>query len=160
MRHDLASVFSRCDKVRAGLVAGFSDETLEVLEANRPGLWVAHRLTPQLPYEDCQFDVAVLHPDGVDREHIREIYRVLKTGGHLFFTVDEFSGPQDGGYTPADIYELLRKGFDILEMRTPKWWHFGLSGKRMTVSARKKAWRERKPFIRTGILPFTPFRSR
>ena len=90
---------------------------------------------------------------------VNEALRVLKPDGCLFFTVNERSGNEDG-YTAPELYKIVREGFDIIELKRPKWWRFGRDGKTMTVCARKKAWREHKGFIREGSLPFTPFRSR
>jgi SAM-dependent methyltransferase len=159
MRQDIASVFARCERVRAGLVIGFSDETLNVLKSNRPGVWMSVALEDELLFDDSQFDVVVLHPDGVNKAMIREVNRILKPDGFLFFTVNERTRKQDG-FTAQEIYGIIREGFDILELKSPKWWLFGLAGRTLTVCARKKAWREHKSFIREGSLPFTPFRSR
>ena len=159
MRQDIASVFARCDRVRAGLVLGFSDETLGVLKSHRPGVWMSVPLAAELPFDDSQFNVVVLHPDGVSKALIREVNRVLKPDGFLFFTVSERTRKQPG-FTPQEIYGIIREGFDIVELKSPKWWLFGFAGRTLTVSARKKAWREHKSFIREGSLPFTPFRSR
>lgn len=159
MRQDIASVFARCERVRAGLVIGFSDETLNVLKSNRPGVWMSVPLEDELLFDDSQFNVVILHPDGVNKALIREVNRILKPDGFLFFTVNERTRKQDG-FTAQEIYGIIREGFDILELKSPKWWLFGLAGRTLTVCARKKAWREHKSFIREGSLPFTPFRSR
>ncbi len=92
----------------------------------------------------------------VTRAAIREANRVLKPEGCLFFTVNERTGKQDG-FTPPEIYKIIREGFDILEMKRPKWWLFGRKGHTLTVCARKKAWREHVGLVREGSAVFTPF---
>ncbi len=156
---EISSVLAHYQKIRAGLVVGFTDNTMELLKSHRPGVWMREPLSKDFPYDDLQFDVVVLHSSGVSRECVREANRVLKPEGCLFFTVNERTGKQDG-YSAPEIYRLVREGFDIVELDKPKWWSFGLSGKTFTVCARKKAWREHKGFIRECSLPFTPFRSR
>lgn len=155
----VASVLAHFQRVRAGLVVGFKDDTMSVLKSSREGVWFELPLSDELPFDDCQFEVIVLHGSGVSRGRVREANRVLKPEGCLFFTVNERTGKQDG-YTAPEIYKMIREGFDIIELKRPKWWKFGREGKTMTVCARKKAWREHKGFIRDGALPFTPFRSR
>lgn len=97
----------------------------------------------ELPFEDKQFDVVVLAhgvlPDegGAARALIRECHRVLKTGGHFILTVAyrkryglatalnrhrPVSG-SGGCYNEADIFHLLKDGFDVLGMRfTCRFW--------------------------------------
>lgn len=157
---DAASIASRCRRVRTGLAAGFgTPEAAETFKAVRGGLWMASETPGDLPFDDAQFEVAVLAGPAVCRETVREINRVLKPDGCLFFTVPERNGRQ-AGYTAPEIYGTVREGFDIVELRRPRWWHFARSGRTFSVVARKKAWREHKAFIREGSLPFTPFRER
>lgn len=156
---EVASVLSRFQRVRAGLVVGYSDDTMAVLKSHRDGVWMEIPLSDEFPFEDSQFEVIVMHGSGVCRERVREANRILKPEGCLFFTVNERTG-NDDGYTAPELYKIVREGFDIIELKRPKWWRFGRDGKTMTVCARKKAWREHKGFIREGSLPFTPFRSR
>jgi SAM-dependent methyltransferase len=117
-------------------------------------------LSQEFPFDDSQFEVIVMHGSGVSRERVREANRILKPEGCLFFTVNERTGNATDGYTAPELYKMVREGFDIVELKRPKWWKFGRDGKTMTVCARKKAWREHKGFIREDCLPFTPFRSR
>ncbi len=156
---EVASVLSRFQRVRAGLVVGYSDDTMAVLKSHREGVWMEIPLSQEFPFDDSQFEVIVMHGSGVSRERVREANRVLKPEGCLFFTVNERTSKQ-AGYTAPELYKIIRDGFDIIELKKPKWWKFGREGKTMTVCARKKAWREHKGFIREGSLPFTPFRSR
>ena len=156
----LAALSARYRKVNAGLAVGFPDDAgLESLRAARGGVWMSADTPADLPFEDRQFEVVVLYGEAVSREHVREANRVLRPEGCLFFTVPEKNGKQDG-FTAPEIYRIIREGFDIVELRRPKWWHFGARRRTITVCARKKAWREHKGFIREGSLPFTPFRSR
>jgi SAM-dependent methyltransferase len=155
----VASVLSRFQRVRSGLVVGYGDDTMSVLKSHRDGVWMEIPLSDEFPFEDSQFEVIVMHGSGVCRERVREANRILMPEGCLFFTVNERMG-NDDGYTAPELYKIVREGFDIIELKRPKWWRFGRDGKTMTVCARKKAWREHKGFIREGSLPFTPFRSR
>lgn len=157
---EVASVLSRFQRVRAGLVVGYSDNTTAVLKSHREGVWIEIPLSREFPFDDSQFEVIVMHGSGVSRERVREANRILKPEGCLFFTVNERTGNATDGYTAPELYKMVREGFDIVELKRPKWWKFGRDGKTMTVCARKKAWREHKGFIREGCLPFTPFRSR
>lgn len=156
---EVSSVLARFQRVRAGLVVGYNDETMSILKTQREGVWMDLPLMEEFPFEDSQFEVVVMHGSGVTRERVREANRILKPEGCLFFTVKERSGDDDG-YTAPELYKIIRDGFDIVELKRPKWWKFGRAGKTMTICARKKAWREHKGFIREGSLPFTPFRSR
>ena len=156
----LASLASQFARVRAGLAVGFDDErSVAALKGHRGGVWMSVPEAGELPFEDRQFEVVVMDGRVVTRENVREAHRVLRPDGCLFFTVSERTGKQDG-FTPPEIYKIVREGFDIVELRRPKWWMFGRLGHSITVCARKKAWREHKSFIREGSLPFTPFRSR
>jgi len=104
---------------RRDRVAGaLGDDT--VLTAGKKG---------ELPFEDKQFDVVVVscamltaNPETVPAI-IRECHRVIKIGGHLVFTVTRQkrrfpAHPGAGaGYSEAEIYHLLRDGFDVLGFR-------------------------------------------
>lgn len=150
----------RFSKIRSGLDVGFMDpEVSEQFRRVRGGVWMTVDKADELPYDDAQFDVVVANGEVVSQVLAREANRVLRPEGCLFFTVSEKTGQQHG-YTPAEIYKMVREGFDIIALKRPKWWYFGLCGRTITVCARKKAWREHKGFIRGGSLPFTPFRSR
>ena len=156
----LASIANRFDRIRTGLVVGCDDRSVEdALKTLRGGVWMSVPATPELPFEDGQFEVVVLEGTAVTRENVREAHRVLRPSGCLFFTVNERTGGQDG-LTAPEIYKIVREGYDIVALKRPKWWTFGRKGHTITVCARMKAWREHKGFIREGQLPFTPFRSR
>lgn len=155
----LASIASRFERIRAGLAVGCGAEAVAALKALRGGVWMATPVAGALPFEDSQFDVVVLDGASVTRENVREAHRVLRPSGCLFFTVNERTGSQDG-FTAPEIYKIVREGYDIVELKRPRWWTFGRKGHTMTVCAQMKAWREHKGFIRDGALPFTPFRSR
>lgn len=156
-----ASIASRCRRIRSGLAVGFGGAggVADALRELRGGVWMEAEDPADLPFEDHQFEVVVLDGAHVSRANVREANRVLKSDGHLFFIVAERTGSQDG-FTSPEIYKVVREGFDILEVRRPKWWTFGRRGKTLTVCARKKAWREHKSFAKEGKVPFTPFRSR
>lgn len=151
---------ARFERIRSGLAVAFDDASdFEALKSLRGGVWMSVPESDELPFEDSQFEVVVMHGRIVCRANVREAHRVLRPEGCLFFTVDERTGKQDG-FTHPEIYKIVRDGFDIVELRRPKWWTFGRQGHTLTVCARKKAWREHKGFIRDGQIPFTPFRNR
>ena len=157
----VAAIASRCERIRTGLAVGFGGEdVLSVLRAIRGGEWVDEETPGDLPFEDAQFDVVVLSGDSVGRDNVREANRVLNSDGYLFFVVQERTGSQGTGFTAPEIYKTVREGFDILSMKLPKWWKFGLDGRNITVCARKKAWREHRSLVKEGALPLMPFRSR
>lgn len=90
----------------------------------------------ELPFEDKQFDVVVLAHgmlaggDAADRTVI-ECHRVLKTGGILLLTAEyrkkfglaamfnsqHLVAGAGAGYSEADIFRLLKDGFDVLGFR-------------------------------------------
>lgn len=104
---------------RRDRVAGaLGDDT--VLAAGRGG---------ELPFEDKQFDVVVVscamltaNPATIPAI-IRECHRVIKIGGHFVFTVSRQKryastlSPTGAGYSEAEIFQLLRDGFDLLGFR-------------------------------------------
>ena len=156
----LPEISAHYKRIRSGLDVGFDDEDVtNELREFRGGVWMSISAKSEFPFDDEQFEVVVMNGAVVNRDLAREANRVLRPEGCLFFTVNERTRKQ-GGYTPAEIYRVIREGFDILSIRRPKWWYFGRHGRTLTVCARKKAWREHKSFIREGSLPFTPFRSR
>lgn len=87
----------------------------------------------QLPFEDKQFSVVVLGRGRLtgsrvhDEALVHECHRVLKTPGYLILNCD-FAKPGLGrllggsaaasGYTEAQLFDLLKMGFDVLGMRT------------------------------------------
>ena len=157
----VASIASRCQRIRSGLAVGFGgQDVLSVFGAIRGGVWVDSDTPGDLPFEDSQFDVVVLDGQSVSRENVREANRVLNSDGYLFFIVQECTGAQCGGFTAPEIYKIVREGFDILEVRRPSRWAFWRKDKTLTVCARKKAWREHRSLVRDGAIPLMPFRSR
>ncbi len=162
---------ARFSHVRAGVDIGFADAAFsQALRSEHDGVWmtvedepssresVAAVLDPktvlqmgsggELPFEDHQFEVVVLatslfasHRERLDAL-VRETHRILQGGGCLFFTVEEASASGDG-WTQRAIYELLRDGFDVVELKRPAWWRFGTAGRTLTVCAKRKNWRNR-----------------
>lgn len=156
----LPEFLHRCKRVRSALMVGFDgDAALVALRDLRPGVWMSAAADGELPFEDSQFEVVIVAMGAVSRETVREVNRVMVSGGSMFFTVNEKTRSQEG-YTAPEIYKLVREGFDILSLRRPPWWVFGKRGHTFTVCARKKAWRDHKGFRRDGTYLFTPFRSR
>lgn len=156
----LPELLHRHARVRSALMVGFpNNDALEKLRESRPGVWMSADMVNELPFEDTQFEVVIVATAAVSREVVREVNRVLVSGGSMFFTVNEKTRSQEG-YTAPEVYRLVREGFDILSVRRPPWWVFGKRGHTLTVCARKKAWREHKGFRRDGTYLFTPFRRK
>lgn len=165
MKPEVAELASRYTRVRSGLDVGFADgEFSSALRALRGGTWMtvemdapaAERtrvtLPPDtvliagrggdLPFDDEQFEVVVLNGVCISAELVREIHRILKLSGTLFFTVVE-DATGTNGYSAPLLYKLfLRNGFDVTALRRPPWWAFGRRGRTLTVCAQKKAWRK------------------
>ena len=180
-RKTVAALAARAEGVRAGVDVGFADVDLSRMVRNsHAGVWMtvedgaaarnaaASGLDPktvllmgaggELPFEDHQFDVVLLAAAlfAQSRQRlgmlVREVHRILQGGGRLFFTVDEVS--KDGiGWTQRAVYELLRDGFDVVELKRPPWWKFGTAGRTLTVCARRKNWRNRGIPIVGAALP-------
>ena len=176
VRRLLGGMTSRYDTVRAGIDVGFADAaaSLAFREA-LGGVWMTvvadefaqsavvdalpqgtvHRLGVGscLPFDDGQFEVAALNGDAISLQLVREIHRVLRPAGCLFFSVAQGKGDEEG-FSGKSLYNIfLKNGFDVLSLDRP-WWRFGRGGRVITVCARKKAWKERKGLDRGGSLPF------
>lgn len=146
-------------EIRTSLEVGFpGGELPEAFLGYRGKAMRAVPVMSELPYEDAQFDVVMLHSSAVSRKMVKEAHRVLKPEGSLFFTVAEKTSKQPG-YTMPDIYSVVRDGFHIANVSRPAWWYFGRRGRTITIRACKKTWKEYKGFVRAGSLPFSPFRS-
>lgn len=165
LRPEIAELYSRHAKVHSGLDIGFADGGLSSsLRETCGGTWMTVETTAddvrrvrtvlpadsvlrmgaaaELPFEDAQFEVVVLNGRLISAELVREIHRVLKPAGDLFFTVLEDSTGKNG-YSAPLLYRLfLRNGFDVTALRRSPWWHFGRRGRTLTVCARRKAWRK------------------
>ena len=180
-RKTVAALAARTEGVRAGVDVGFADVDLSrAVRQSHSGVWMtvedgaaarnaaASGLDPktvlqlgaggELPFEDHQFDVVLLASSlfAQSRQRlgmlVREVHRILQGGGRLFFTVDEVS--KDGiGWTQRAVYELLRDGFDVVELKRPPWWRFGTAGRTLTVCARRKNWRNRGTPIVGATMP-------
>ena len=172
---------ARAEGVRAGVDVGFADvEISKAVRQSHAGVWMtvedgatardatAGALDPktvlqlgsggELPFEDHQFEVVLLAASLFAQSRprldmlVREVHRILQGGGCLFFTVDE-AAAGGAGWTQRAIYELLRDGFDVVELRRPPWWRFGTSGRTLTVCARRKNWRNRGTPIVGATMP-------
>lgn len=177
----LGEVESRFARVRAGVDIGFADAAAsQVFRAARGGVWmtveadaaardrVAGALDPktvltmgtggEMPFDDHQFEIAVVSASLLcgDRRMadavVRETHRILQGGGCLVFSVDTGS-PEGAGFTQRGVYELLRDGFDVVGLKRPAWWKFGVGGRALTVCARRKNWRSRSAPIVGEALP-------
>lgn len=148
------------EAVRTSLEVGFPEGVLpEALGPLRGKTWRAIAATEAFPFEDAQFEVVLMDGAAVTRAAVKEANRVLKPDGRLVFTVPEKTRAQ-AGFTLPEIYATVREGFNIVDVRRPAWWFFRRSGRTFTITAKKKAWKNYKGFVRDGSLPFTPFRSR
>lgn len=151
---------SRRREIRASLEIGFPGGQL-------PEKYLCRRgkesrvvgVMPELPFEDAQFDAVIMHSSAVSRQMVKEVHRVLKSEGEMYFTVPEKTSKQNG-YTIADVYSVVRDGFHIVAVERPKWWFFGSGGRTLGIMAVKKNWKQFKRFVREGSLAFSPFRSR
>jgi len=92
------------------------------------------------PYEDEQFNVVIMDGAAVSVARVKEAHRVLRPNGCLFFSVRAKTKNQDG-YTLPDIYSVVRNGFNIVDLERPHWWLFGLGGRKITICAQKKTWK-------------------
>lgn len=155
----LREICARFKRVRSALAVGFRDSgAVALLRERAGGLWMESSQTDELDFDDSQFDVVVVAQSAVSREVVREANRVLRADGFMFFTVAERSSSAESGFTAPEVYRLVREGFDILSVVRPKWWYFGLRGHTLTVTARKKAWREHKGLRGSGgTFFFKPF---
>ena len=128
--------------VRTSLEIGFGEEPLpKRFEALRGREYRSVPLTEELPFEDRQFEVVLMHRSALGDDSVKEAHRVLRPGGRLCFQVPEKNKAQ-GGYTLAEIYALVRYGFDIVELDRPKWWEFRRLGRTISITARKKNWKQ------------------
>jgi len=157
LKNILQELSMRYKRIRTGVAIGFDDATVVAeLKNIRGGVWMSCKSAPELPYDDAQFEVAVVSSNAISREMAREVNRILLPDGCMFFSVNEKSGSQDGLSAP-EVYKIVREGFDILAVHGPKWWMFGLAGRTLTVCAKKKAWREHRGLRRDGVYIFNPF---
>ncbi len=180
-RKTVAALSARAEGVRAGVDVGFADvEISKSVRQAHAGVWMtvedgatardaaAGALDPktvlqlgsggELPFEDHQFEVVLLAASLFAQSRprldmlVREVHRILQGGGCLFFTVDE-AATGGAGWTQRAIYELLRNGFDVVELKRPPWWRFGTAGRTLTVCARRKNWRNRGTPIVGATMP-------
>ena len=111
----------------------------------------------EMPFDDHQFEVVVLSAALLVGARaraeavVRETHRILQGGGCLVFSVDE-SGAVSG-FGQRGIYDLLKDGFDVVGLKRPPWWKFGVAGRTLTVCARRKTWRRRSAPIVGEAMP-------
>lgn len=180
-RKTVAALSAWTEGVRAGVDVGFADvEISKSVRQSHAGVWMtvedgamardaaAGALDPktvlqlgsggELPFEDHQFEVVLLSASLFAQSRprldmlVREVHRILQGGGCLFFTVDE-AATGGAGWTQRAVYELLRDGFDVVELKRPPWWRFGTAGRTLTVCARRKNWRNRGTPIVGATMP-------
>lgn len=132
---------SRLKPVRTSLEVGFdSNGPTGQLLGLRGREYRAIGPVEEFPFEDAQFEVVMLAASVVNRQSVREAYRVLRSEGWLYFSVPEKNSRQVGMTLP-EIYSIVREGFNILEVERPAWWHFRRVGRLLTICAQKKSWR-------------------
>jgi len=164
----LAAIAARAPKLRTGVDIGFSDVAVPArLRERFRALWMTvatadaadfsslapgtvHSLGEDgaLPFDGNQFEVAVLNGAVISQPLVREIHRVLRPEGLLFFSVEETvrHGPDS---TLSKLYNaFLKNGYDVVSVVRPPWWRFGRDGKTLTVCARKKNWRAQRSSVR------------
>lgn len=141
---------------KTGLAVGFPDA--EALKAVMGGEWRAIRVCDSFPYEDGQFGVVVMAPTALNAKSAREAHRVLRGDGYLLISVPEKTKSQMG-FSLADIYSVIREGYNIIALKRPAWWLFGRGGRTITICAKKKSWKVYKGFKRDGAFCLSPFQN-
>ena len=132
---------SHLREIRTSLEVGFLEGTLPDAFVHFRGKQTrAIGAVAEFPYEDGQFDAALMDGGVVSAKTVREAHRVLRPEGRLFFMVPERTKKQDG-YTLPGIYSIVREGFNITEVTRPAWWFFGSRGRTISICATKKAWK-------------------
>lgn len=170
----ISLIKSRCDSVRTAIDVGVEDYALSrTFRDEIGGFWLtvlAETATSQndgilapdtvfragkdwsLPFEDNQFDVAVLDASAFNMDSVKEIHRILNPGGKLIFEVPERLGDQNG-FTARDIYhDFLKYGFDVETIKRPSLWFLRRKNRTLTVCARKKSWKERPNLTKNGAM--------
>jgi len=148
------------ENVRTSLEIGFGERGLpERYTRYRGRLCRAVPALNELPFEDAQFEVVILAGEAVSSARVREVHRVLKPNGRMFFTVPEKTGKQDG-YTMPNIYAIVREGFNITEVERPAWWYFGRRGRTLSIVATKKVWKVYRGLATGGAYSPSPFSSK
>lgn len=167
LRPILSALSARYQRVLTGLDVAFDNATAsQILRDIRGGVWMTvvsnaeaaskvgaalpegtvHMLGEDgtLPFDECPFEVVVLNGEAISQPLVREIHRVLKPAGFLFFTVNEENRGKRNS-TLSKLYNMfLKNGFDLVSLIRPPWWKFGVGGRTLTVCARSKAWKEHK----------------
>ena len=131
----------RLKDIRTSLEVGFAEGALpESFAGLRGREWRAVPCTPELPFEDAQFDVVMLDGGSVTRATVKEVHRVLRPEGCLRFAVPERTKKQEG-FTLPEVYSIVREGFNIVEVERSGRWLFSRRRRTMTICAQKKNWK-------------------
>lgn len=134
-------------EVRTSLEVGFTTGCLpEKFLRYRGRATRSHDGTGAFPYEDAQFQAVILDGRLFSSGISREIHRVLRPDGWLFFEVDGKTGSNRDGYTLSAIYSVLKDGFNIVAVERPSWWRRFRGDGRIAVFAQKKKWRKTKVY--------------
>lgn len=141
---------------KTGLAVGFPDSG--DLKAVMGGEWRFIRVSETFPYEDGQFGVVVMSSQALSAKSAKEAHRVLRGDGYLLLSVPEKTSSQMG-FSLADIYSMIREGYNIIVVKRPAWWLFGRTGRTITICAKKKSWKVYKGFKRDGAFCLSPFQN-
>ena len=128
--------------VRTSLEVGFPDGDLPVKYLPYRGR--AYRSIGKVdsfPFEDAQFEAVMMDASAVSATTAREAHRVLRPCGRLYFTVP-MPGKSNPGVTLADVYSMLRYGFNMIEVQETPWWKFWQRERFLGICAEKKNWRK------------------
>ena len=106
--------------------------------------------------------------NAIEVNHISKSYGAVKALDDVSFTVGKgevfgLIGPDGAGKT--SLYRILCSlllpekgsatvdGFDVVGLKRPPWWKFGVAGRTLTVCARRKTWRRRSAPIVGEAMP-------
>lgn len=130
--------------VRTSLEVGFpGGELAEEYRQFRGKNWRSVGVMEELPYEDEQFQVVILHESAVNRKAVKEAHRVLKKEGTLLFTVRDRgkSTVKGAGFTSPEVCSILRDGFNIVGIEGTPFWNFWTRPRLLSFRAQKKNWK-------------------
>ena len=127
-------------EVRTSLEVGFDGELPEKYHALRGRESRSIGAVEEFPYEDEQFQVVLMSGAAVTFNRVKEAHRVLKKSGRLYFTVRSDSSGESG-MSLAKVYQLMRSGFNLVEVEKTPWWKFWAVEKTLAICAEKKNWK-------------------
>lgn len=129
-------------EVRTSLEVGFTAGSLpERFIRYRGRATRSLEVKGEFPYEDAQFQVVMIDALSLTQESVREVHRVLRPEGWLFFEIAEGKYLKNSGKSLSDIFALLKDGFNIVEVERASWWSRWRGNGVTVISAQKKRWR-------------------